>query len=119
MRVCDTIFNNITNKRSEVQRSQMTCKSQLGRGGSNVRRAGIVKSGGEAGKSETTLGTRAMNLDTCCPEYQWPGLMPSLPGSRSLGGRDSNAALGLLGESSDGYQKSPGRKPTNQETDPL
>lgn len=76
-------------------------------------------SGDEVGKPEMTLGTRAMNLDTCCPEYQWHGPMLGLPGSRSLRRQDRSAVFGLLGESSDRYRNSNGSKPTNQEANPL
>lgn len=60
-------------------------------------------------------GTRAMNVDTCCPGYEGHGLPLGLPGSQSPG-LHSSAELGALGKSSELCRKSTGWKPANQET---
>lgn len=70
---CD-IFNNVTNKGSEVQKSQVTCESHKKW---QVRKAGTVKSRVWQG-SKVCDDSWDRKLDTCCPGYRWRG--PRLAG---------------------------------------
>lgn len=105
MYVCDIIFNNVTNKGSEVQKSQVTRESHKK---GQVGKAGIVKSrvgkGSKVCDDSSDQGQEPGHLLPCVP-VAWSAA--GRPGSRSRG-MDSSAGLVVLGKSSNLYQKSTG-----------